>query len=200
VFRLTRPTQASAQAAIAEAGSLPQSQPRFLAIENQNVKKSIPHGYAHDHSRLLLGGGAMTFAAARQAFERWVMFDLGWVRVANPKTHIAVGQVVAVEAHTLGLWTVNLSRIVDVVNSENAFGFVYATTANHVENGEERFLLEFQPESGEVWYDLEAISRPENALAWVGFPLTRHFQHRFARESQARMLEEVCYGANGTAN
>jgi uncharacterized protein (UPF0548 family) len=140
------------------------------------------------------------FDAAQGAFERWAMFDLGWVRVANPKAQIALGQLVAVEAHTLGLWTLNVSRIVDVTVGERAFGFVYSTTLMHVEGGEERFLLEFDPERGEVWYDLEAVSRPQNTLARMGFPITRHFQHRFAWESHTRMLEEVRGSADGTAN
>lgn len=119
------------------------------------------------------------------------MFDLGWVRVANPDARIATGQLVAVEAHPLRLWTLNISRIVDVIRSENAFGFVYATTDLHVEEGEERFLLEFDGAQGEVWYDLEAVSRPRGALARLGFPFVRHFQHRFALQSHSRMLEEL---------
>lgn len=119
------------------------------------------------------------------------MFDLGWVRVANRDAEITVGQIVAVEAHTLGMWTLNLSRIVEVIASEHAFGFVYSTMTMHVEEGEERFLLEFDPGCSEVFYDLEAVSCPRNALARMGFPITRHFQHRFARETHTRMLEEV---------
>lgn len=119
------------------------------------------------------------------------MFDLGWVRVANPSVPIATGSFVVVEAHTLGLWTVNISQIVDTIHTENLFGLVYATTVLHVEEGEERFLLEFDPEHGEVWYDIEAISRPRNLLARLGFPITRHFQHQFSRESRARMQEEL---------
>jgi uncharacterized protein (UPF0548 family) len=122
------------------------------------------------------------------------MFDLGWVRVANPSAAIHVDQVVAVEAHTLGLWTVNLSRIVKVVDSATVFGFIYATTSLHVEQGEERFLLEFDRETGDVWYELEAVSRPRAALARLGFPFTRAFQKRFARESHERMRRETTAG------
>jgi len=119
------------------------------------------------------------------------MFDLGWVRVANPETRIAPGQVVAVEAHTLGLWTLNLSRITQAIDTPAAFGFVYSTTQSHVEQGDERFLLELDSATGDVWYELEAVSRPRDAFARIGFPLTRSFQHRFARDSHGRMLEEV---------
>ena len=119
------------------------------------------------------------------------MFDLGWVRVANPDAVIAPGQIVAVEAHTLGLWTLNLSRIVDVVDEPGCFGFVYATTANHVEDGEELFLVSLSRDTEEVLYSLEAVSRPRACLAQLGLPITRSFQRRFARESHQRMKKAV---------
>jgi uncharacterized protein (UPF0548 family) len=117
------------------------------------------------------------------------MFDLGWVRVANPGAEIAVGQAVAVEVRSVGLWSVNVSKIVAVLDTGNHFGFIYATTSMHVEQGEERFLLEFERAPGDVSYDLEAVSRPRSLLARMGFPVTRHFQHRFARDSHRRMRE-----------
>lgn len=119
------------------------------------------------------------------------MFDLGWVRVVNSTAPIACGELVAVEVHSLGLWTVNLSRIVETIDNETQFGFVYATTAHHVEQGEERFLLRFNPATGEVSYELEAVSRPRHILAKIGYPITRHFQHKFARDSHRRMQQAV---------
>jgi uncharacterized protein (UPF0548 family) len=121
------------------------------------------------------------------------MFDLGWVRVANSDAAIAPEQIVAVETRTLRLWTLNLSRITQAVDSATKFGFVYATTAMHVEEGEERFLLDLDLATGEVYYDLEAVSRPRTALAQLGLPVTRSFQHRFSRESHLRMREEVAH-------
>jgi uncharacterized protein (UPF0548 family) len=119
------------------------------------------------------------------------MFDLGWVRVANAPALIAIEQIVAVEVHTIGLWTLNLSRITAAVDTPGRFGFVYATTAMHVEQGEERFLLEYDSATSSVWYDLEAVSRPRHPLTRLGFPVTRAFQHRFARDSHERMREEI---------
>jgi len=57
------------------------------------------------------------------------------VRVANPSALVALGQPVAVEAQTLGLWTLNVSRIVEVIDTPLQYGFVYATSALHVEEG-----------------------------------------------------------------
>ncbi len=119
------------------------------------------------------------------------MFDLGWVRVVNVAAPIACGEIVAVEVRSLGLWSVNLSRIVETIDNETQFGFVYATTAHHVEQGEERFLLRFDPANGEVSYELEAISRPRHLLAHAGYPITRYFQHKFARDSHRQMRQAV---------
>jgi uncharacterized protein (UPF0548 family) len=119
------------------------------------------------------------------------MFNLGWVRVANPIAPIAMAQTVAVEAYTLGLWSLNFSRVLEVVDTPSFFGFLYATTEFHVEQGEERFLLEIDPASGDVKYTLEAVSRPRNDLARLCYPITRNFQHRFARDSHRHMSEVV---------
>jgi uncharacterized protein (UPF0548 family) len=61
----------------------------------------------------------------------------------------------------------------------------------HVEQGEERFLLDFDPNTGDLHYELEAVSRPRNLFAWMGYPVTRAFQHRFARDSHRRMRRDA---------
>jgi uncharacterized protein (UPF0548 family) len=77
------------------------------------------------------------------------------------------------------------------VDISNFFGFIYVTTQMHFEQGEERFLLEFDAASGDVWYELEAVSRPRDPFARLGFPVTRAFQHKFARDSHRRMREAI---------
>ena len=126
-----------------------------------------------------------------RAFEEWKQFDLGWVRVANPMAGMKVGQIVAVEVQALGLWSLNLSQIVSVTVDAEAFGFIYRTTPHHAEEGEERFLLTFDPASNEVNYELEAVSRPQHWLARLGYPVTRALQHKFARDSHRRMRDAV---------
>ena len=156
-----------------------------------DLGKRLPFGFVHDRSRSKIGQGHPAFVTARKSFQNWAMFNLGWVRVANPEAPIALGQIVAVEVHSLGLWSLNLSRIAEVVDTPTQLGFLYATTALHVEEGEERFLLEFDAATGNVWYQLEAISRPRNALARLGYPITRAFQHKFARDSHRSMRNAV---------
>jgi uncharacterized protein (UPF0548 family) len=192
VFTLIRPTAAAIEQWITAAAELPAATPPLLSLQGSlDHSRRLPFFFTHDRKRSQIGQGYAAFAAAKRAFERWAMFDLGWVRVANPEARIESAQIVAVEAHTLGLWTLNLSRIVDVIDTSVKFGFLYATTKMHVEEGEERFLLEFDPKTGDVCYELEAVSRPRNTLARLGFPATRAFQHRFARHSHRRMHEEA---------
>lgn len=149
-------------------------------------------GFRHDRLRTRLAQGRPAFELAIQKFKAWKQFDLGWTRVANPQAQISLGQIVALEVHSLGLWSLNLSQIVELEEEEaHCFGFIYKTLEDHVEEGEERFLLTFDETTGVVCYETEAISRPRSLLALLGYPVTRAFQHRFVRDSHRRMREEV---------
>jgi uncharacterized protein (UPF0548 family) len=192
-FLVLRPSAGAVAKEIAAAARLPVAKARFLSLESNlkveplKVEGRLPFGFALDHSRTVLGFGERVFAAAKEAFRRWRMFDLGWVRVADPGAPIAVGQIVAVEVRALGLWSINLSQIIDTVDAPVRFGFIYSTTSSHVEEGEEKFLLVHNRVTDEVVFELEAVSRPRALLARLGFTVTRHFQHRFARDSHRRM-------------
>jgi uncharacterized protein (UPF0548 family) len=156
-----------------------------------------PAGYAVSHTRITLGEGAGTFAAAKAALGRWQHFRLGWVETWPWDTPIQAGQVVAVIARLCGLWALNASRIVYVVDEEGPvkrFGFAYGTLPDHAESGEERFTVEWDTEDGAVWYVIVAFSRPQQLLAWVGYPLARRLQRRFARDSAAAMRRAVAGG------
>ena len=147
----------------------------------------LPNGFVLDRLRTQIGAGKEAFERAIQAFKNWGQFNLGWVRVANPSARIELGEIVAVEVHSLGLWSLNLSQIVEVVENESRFGFIYKTTPTHVEEGEERFEVSLDETSGMVAYETEAISRARDLMARLGYPVTRAFQHRFARDSHSRM-------------
>jgi uncharacterized protein (UPF0548 family) len=188
---LARPTGAEIEGKIAAAKRLPLTPARLLKSTEGLLIAQVSRSFAHDRSRTRLGTGERVFASAKQAFAEWQQFDLDWAHVANPEAKMAVGEIVAVEVRSLGLWTLNLSRIVETVDSPDRFGFVYATTEMHVEQGEERFLLRRDEATGEVWYELEAVSRPRSVLALMGYPVTRVFQHRFARDSHRKMLKAI---------
>jgi uncharacterized protein (UPF0548 family) len=151
-------------------------------------------GYAVDHTRIKLGEGEEVFTRAKAALERWDQFRLGWVEAWPPETPIQVGEVVAVIAHQIGLWWLNACRIVYVVDGPGPirrFGFAYGTLPDHAESGEERFVVEWDRASGEVWYDILAFSRPYQFLARLGYLYTRRVQKRFREESALAMLTAV---------
>ena len=49
--------------------------------------------------------------------------------------------------------------------------------------------MEWHHEDDSVFYDLYAHSRPNHLLAWLGYPLARRLQHRFARDSLQAMVQ-----------
>ena len=186
MFRLFRASEDQKEKLLTAAREAPPSSPQLLTLTDGSLG-GPPKGFVRDFSRSEIGRGRHIFMVAREAFQRWEQFDLGWVLVVNPTARIALGQMVAVEAHTACLWSINLSRIVEIVDSPTRFGFMYATTALHVEEGQERFVIDFDPESGSVSYLIEAVSRPRHILARIGYPFSRAMQHRFARDSHARI-------------
>jgi uncharacterized protein (UPF0548 family) len=151
-----------------------------------------PAGYALDHARIRLGEGEEVFSRARSALERWLQFRLGWVEAYPPKTPIRAGEVVAVIARAAGLWSVNACRIIYIIDEPapiRRFGFAYGTLADHMASGEERFLVEWDRETGEVWYDVLAFSRPRQFLSRLGYRYMRRVQERFRKESGAAMVK-----------
>jgi uncharacterized protein (UPF0548 family) len=163
-----------------------------------------PLGYVVDRTRIKLGEGEAVFKAAKSALERWEQFRLGWVEAWPPETPIRAGEVVAVIGRAMGLWWLNASRIVYVVNESgpiSKFGFAYGTLPGHVETGEERFMIEWNQATSIVWYDILAFSRPNHILTRLGYPLVRRMQKRFGEDSAASMLRAIrprdCAGTAG---
>lgn len=146
----------------------------------------FPAGYDLDHNRARLGEGRAAYDAARDALRGWKQFPTPWVRVLPADAPLVAGVGVAVLARAFGVWWLNAARIVFTIDEERRFGLAYGTLPGHVEQGEERFLVEWLAD-GSVWYDLRAFSRPRHPLARLGYPLARRQQRRFARESLAAM-------------
>jgi uncharacterized protein (UPF0548 family) len=161
-----------------------------------------PSGYDVDHHRIKLGEGEEVFTRAQAALRRWEHFRLGWGEAWPPDSPIQAGAPVAVVARAFGLWWLNAARVVYVVDEPGPirrFGFAYGTLPDHAESGEERFLIEWDRSSGEVWYDILAFSRPQHLLTRLGYPFVRRVQKRFAKASAAAMRRAVANEATGGA-
>ncbi len=153
---------------------------------------ATPRGYLTDRYRVKLGEGEEAYRRAVEALRGWRQFDLGWVHLLPPGEKLEVGTTVAVLARHLGFRSLNSARVVYTLEESGGdvkrFGFAYGTLPGHAERGEERFVVEWDRQNGSVHYDVFAFSRPNQPLAWLGFPFARLLQRRFARDSKRAMI------------
>jgi uncharacterized protein (UPF0548 family) len=185
---LSQPSEEDIRQFIDSQRDRPFSYPQVGTTQNQTG--TGPEGYTIDHNRIRLGAGEQTYQRAVAAMRSWRQFDLGWVSLLPPGRPLEVGTTVAVRAKTFGFWSLSAARVVYLINEDQdgkaRFGFAYGTLPDHVERGEERFMVERHTD-GSVWYDIFAFSRPKHPLVRLGFPITRLLQKRFVRDSLAVM-------------
>jgi uncharacterized protein (UPF0548 family) len=190
VLSFRSPSDTTIQRFLASAG-----ESRLTYSEVGATAGIIPPLYTSDHNRVKLGTGAEVWDRAVLALRTWKMFNIPWIQLCRQATPIAVGENVAVVARYLNCYWLNACRIVYAVDEPagplRRFGFAYGTLEDHAESGEERFLLEWDGDSNEVWYDLLAFSRPNQFLARVGYPFARRLQKRFVAESKLAMVRAV---------
>ena len=179
---LREPSERSIAALIASYADAP-----FSYAEVGTTRGALPAGYEHAQVRFALGMGDDVFAAACDAIRSWRMFALGWVQLHGADQVPTPGVTVAPVAHVLGLWSVNVARVVYVVDEPSQFGFAYGTLAVHAECGEELFLVGREAD-GTVWYEIKVFSRPQ--LWWSRFakPVVAARQRRFRQDSGAAMI------------
>jgi len=187
LFTFARPNEQQLHSLIERNKDAPFSYAAVGATRDGSISdSSVPAGYTVDRNRVLLGSGEEIFAKARRKLKSWAMFDLGWVSTFPRRVDIQPGAVIAVVVSHFGFWSVNLSRIVFV---EKGCGFAYGTLEEHAASGEEKFTVSFDQTDGSVFYDILAFSKPNHALARIGYPLSRILQKRFARDSMAAMTD-----------
>lgn len=185
MFKITEPTDEDVAEFISS-----QRDSEFTYSEVGATNTELPSEFTIDRNQIQLGHGEATFKRAVDALKKWRQFDLGWVTVVPRDVVIEVGATVAVKAHAYGTWSLNASRVVYVIDHPRCFGFAYGTLPDHVECGEERFLVAWMG-SDAVWYDILAFSRPRHPLVKLSAPFARLLQKRFARESLLKMKAAV---------
>lgn len=191
MLAIRRPSEASIRALLdrSRAGSF--SYPEVGATRDLSGRAGAPQGYNIDHNRVLLGRGAAVFERAAAALRRWEGFRLGWVELCYPDAPIEVGTNIGILVHVLGLWSLNVNRIVYTLDERaggvRRAGFAYGTLEEHAERGEERFTIEHREADDAVSYEIIAFSRPNQAFAKAAYPLTRALQRRFAAGSLRAM-------------
>ena len=186
MFSVVRPSARGIARVLADSRDLQLSyQPVGLAL-------AANASFDSDETIVALGSGAAIYERAKTALQHWTQFDLGWVELYPRHAPTDTGSVVAVLIRHFGFWSLNGCRVVYGVNNDagTEFGYAYGTLGNHGECGEELFKVSMNPESGEVSYTIRAASRPRAALARAGYPLVRHLQARFRRDS-ARVMQRA---------
>lgn len=188
MFMIREPSDEDVARFVASQRDLP-----FTYAEVGATNATPPAGYIVDHNRIQLGSGAATYHRAVEALKHWRQFELGWVGIVPPGVPVEVGAIVAVKARAFGTWSLNATRVVYTIDESRRFGFAYGTLPDHVECGEERFLVEWLPDDA-VWYDIHAFSRPQHPLVKLSRPLARRLQAKFARDSLNRMKSALIGG------
>lgn len=186
MFLLGTPSEVRVEGFLAAQSELPFSYPDVGAS-----RERPPAGYTVDSYRVPLGRGERTFELGKRALQSWRMFDLGWTEVLPREAPIEPGTTVAVLARHLGFVSLNAARIVYVDREEDRYGFAYGTLPGHAARGEERFGIVRDPSDGSVYHEVLAFSRPRHPLSYVGYPVTRLLQRRFARDSRRAMVAAV---------
>jgi uncharacterized protein (UPF0548 family) len=151
---------------------------------------AAPRGFTLDHNRIQLGYGIEVYDRAVHALKQWRQFGLGWVTVVPSGVKLEKDAIVAVKARACGTWSLSACRVVYLFDEQQVMrrsGFAYGTLPDHVERGEERFMIEWDPADDSVWYDILAFSRPRHPIVRASFPVARMLQKRFARDSMAVM-------------
>ena len=191
MFLLTRPSQDEIASYIQQLENQSLSYPEVGA-----TRSDPPSGYDVDHNCILIGKGEVDFERAKRAVCEWRMFDVPGLTLCFPDTPIEVGRNVAPLARHLGFYSLNSCRIVYVIDEPLRFGFAYGTLKDHAESGEERFTVELNEDTGEVWYDVFAFSKPGSLLVKLGYPYARYRQKQFGSGSKQAMKRAIEFASD----
>lgn len=156
-------------------------------------ESGCPAGFRKNQWRAVIGAGEEAFLRAKQALADWRMLNLGWVEVVSAPESIREHAHVCTLARTLGVYTLNVARIVYVDDDDaaNRFGFGYGTLPEYALSGEERFTVTYDPATQDVVYEIFSFSRPTSLMVRLGQPFVRRAQRRFCCDSVAAM-EAAC--------
>ena len=188
MFLIRRPSQTE----ISEF--LDQSRDLALSYDPIGIARQSPRGFNSDLASAVIGHGRETFERAKTALAQWRHYEMGWVELFPHRASIEPGTVVAVLVRHLGFWSLNGCRVVYGIGDRqtgSSFGFAYGTLTNHAELGEEIFEVLLEPESEEVVYRIQAVSKPHAAMARIGYPIARYFQERFRRDSLSALQRAI---------
>lgn len=90
------------------------------------------------------------------------------------------GTTMAFGVRVLGIWATGTCRIVELIDSDDTFGFSYGTLPHHPERGEEMFAVRNNRDRT-VTFRVAAFSRPAGLLTKLIGPIGRLIQRVMTR-------------------
>ena len=158
--------------------------------EVRQCRTTNPIGYDNDHKRILLGEGKKIWDKAREGMSQGVFFPSSWVSVYPADFSLTEGKDLVLLIKLWAIYVLAGTRIVEIIDESNCFGFTYGTLEGHVETGEECFWIE-KEENGAVFFHIKAFSRPAHFLVRLAYPFARSMQRRFVDQALKRMKKYV---------
>lgn len=137
----------------------------------------LPDGYHHVRASRMIGQGRDAFDSASTTLLSWRMHRRAGVRKV-------FGPDVAVQGHDVAFRWLLLRfecRVVSVIDEPECRGFVYGTLRRHPECGEERFVVELDPQTQAVTATITAFSKPSTRIVRAGGPVPRFIQARMTQ-------------------
>ena len=128
-----------------------------------------------------LGDGPNVFDRAVSGLEAWAVYP-SWLTLYPAQPPLKIGTDVALITGLGLLKTVSAVRVVSLERDNAHAAFTLGTLPQHAVSGGERFCV-YRDEQGRVWYELTAVSKPQQPLVKLGAPVLRLVQAQFARDS-----------------
>lgn len=138
-------------------------------------RETLPAGYHHVRASRSLG--TVDFAEAAEAIMTWQLQERSGVRRISGPPRATLGADVTFRFLAQKV----PCRVVDVVDEPDRRGFAYGTLPGHPETGEERFVVERDPATGEVTVTVTAFSNHALWRTKLAGPLGRLLQRTMTR-------------------
>lgn len=142
----------------------------------------LPDGY--HHVRVSRSLGIVELDDVAHILMAWKVQERSGVRRVAGADRVALGADVSFRF----LFQTIPCRVVEVVDETDRRGFAYGTLPGHPETGEERFIAERDPATGEVTATITAFSRPGTWRTKAAGPVGRLLQRAMTKRYLAAMV------------
>ena len=139
-----------------------------------------------------LGDGPEVWAKAAAGLEAWAVYPT-WMTLYPAQPPLNVGTDVALVTGLGPLKTVSAVRVVSLERDNRHAAFTLGTLPQHAVSGGERFCV-YLDERERVWFELTAVSKPQQPLVKLGAPVLRLVQTQFARDSVRSLRRFIASG------